>query len=473
MSERVDLRMPKKLHLIASYSGEGFPRKGAKAQRRNLVFLCAFAPLREKSSYGSKAATRNVNLLISLLVLLAFGCNRYEPSVAEAPEPLVIRATESPTNGDSREPELTATPDGRIVLSWVEKLDAKRYALRAALRDQTGWTEVRTVAEGDNWFINWADFPSVIGLNDGSLAAHWLVKSSSGTYAYDVNIALSKDGGKSWTKPIVPHLDNTQTEHGFVSLIPLRDGRLGAIWLDGRNMKGMKDEHDEDKPLPVNMTMRYAAIDASGKIADEAELDERVCECCQTSAALSSEGVIAVYRDRSQNEVRDIYSVRQASGAWVKPQAVHADNWEINGCPVNGPAIAASGRNVAVAWFTGAAGKSTVKVAFSADGGATFGAPIQIDEGETQGRVDVLMLPDNSALVCWLAGNAEGGAINVRRVQANGALGPSSAIAKTDISRSSGFPRMALLGNEVHFAWTEFGKPSKVRTAAADVSRYK
>jgi hypothetical protein len=414
---------------------------------------------------------------VALSGLFSFGCSGTRSSdlrtSTSAEQPLVIRATESPATGDSREPELSSTADGRIILSWVEKLDAKRYALRTALRDATRWTEPNTVAEGDNWFINWADFPSVIALNDRSLAAHWLVKSGSGTYAYNVNIALSNDSGKTWTKPIVPHLDNTQTEHGFVSLIPLNDGRLGAIWLDGRNMKGMKDEHDEDKPSPVSMTLRYAAIDASGKISDEAELDERVCECCQTSAALSRDGVVAVYRDRSQNEVRDIYSVRQASGAWVKPQVVHADGWEINGCPVNGPSIAAAGRNLAVAWFTGAGGEPHVKVAFSSDAGATFGAPIQVDDGETQGRVDVLLLPDGSALVCWLSGNAEGGAIKVRRVQADGSVGPPAVIAKTDISRSSGFPRMALLGNEVHFAWTEFGAPSKIRTAVADVGRYR
>ena len=403
---------------------------------------------------------------ILLLVIFAFACNRSEPPVSQtgSEEALIVRAGESPVTGDSREPELNATGDGRIVLSWVEKLDEKRYALRMALRDQNGWTEPRTVAEGNNWFVNWADFPSVVGFAGDSLAAHWLVKSGRGTYAYDVNIALSKDGGKTWSTPMVPHLDKTQTEHGFVSMVPLRDGRLGAIWLDGRNMQGMKD-HDEDKPLPVSMTLRYAAIDANGKISDESELDERVCECCQTSAALSSDGIVAVYRDRSQNEVRDIYSVRQSSTAWSKPQAVYGDNWEINGCPVNGPAVAAAGRNVVVAWFTGVNGKQTVKVAFSDDGGATFRDPIQIEEGETQGRVDVVMLPDNSALVCWLSGNADGGAINVRRVQANGVLGPPAEIAKTDISRSSGFPRMAVLGNELHIAWTEFGKPSKVRTA--------
>ena len=409
-------------------------------------------------------------IVCAVFLLFSIACSRVnnDSSPAQTDQSLVVRAIETPATGDSREPDLSTTADGSIILSWVEKLDAKRHALRVALLYKTEWTQPHTVAEGDNWFINWADFPSVIGLRSG-LAAHWLVKSGAATYAYDVNIAFSSDGGQTWTKPIIPHLDNTQTEHGFVSLIPLTDGRAGAIWLDGRNMKDMKDDHDEDKPLPVSMTLRYAAIDASGKISDEAQLDERVCECCQTSAALSSEGIVAVYRDRSQNEVRDIYSVGQKGGAWGLPQAVHADNWEINGCPVNGPAIAAAGANVAVAWFTGAGGQSSVKVVFSADAGRTFGTPIQVDDGETQGRVDVVMLPDNSAVVCWLSGNAEGGAIKVRHIQADGSVGAPSVIAKTDISRSSGFPRLARLGNQVYVAWTEFGNPSKIRMAVVEI----
>ena len=415
--------------------------------------------------------------ICSLVVVswLLLACHRQSDSAIpqNSGQALVIRSADSPAIGDSREPELTATPEGRIILSWVERVGEKRYALRMATRDDGGWSEARTVAEGENWFVNWADFPSVISLDDGSLAAHWLVKSGTATYAYNVNIAFSRDHGKTWGKPVVPHLDNTQTEHGFVSLVPLRNSRLGAVWLDGRNMKDMKDDHDEGKPLPVSMTLRYAVIDASGKISDDAQLDERVCECCQTSAAVTADGVLAIYRDRSQNEVRDIYSVRQAGNNWSSPQAVHADNWEINGCPVNGPSVFAEGQSVAVAWFTGAGGTPHVKIAFSTDGGATFAAPIQVDDGETQGRVDVLLLPDKSALVCWLAGTPEGGEIKVRRVQANGVLGPPAVIAKTDISRSSGFPRMTRLGDQVHFAWTEFGTPSRIRMATTNINAYK
>jgi len=413
--------------------------------------------------------------LFLILAAINLSCTRTPKpgSAVAASEPaLVIRTTQSPTEGDSREPDLYATHDGRVILSWVEKVTDKTHALRFAMLDGNGWSEARTVSQGDNWFINWADFPSLIALRNGTLAAHWLAKSGSATYAYDVNISQSKDGKKNWTKPIVPHRDDTLTEHGFVSLIPLSDGRLGAVWLDGRNMKNMKDS-DAHAPAPASMTLRYATIDAEGTLSDEIELDERVCECCQTSAAVTSEGPIAVYRDRSQSEVRDIYVVRRVNGSWTKPQPVFADNWQINGCPVNGPAIAADGLRVAVAWFTGVANTPRVNIAFSQDAGATFGQPIQVNDGETVGRVDTLLLADGSALVCWLSGNADGGAIKVRRVRHDGTVGPSAVIARTDISRSSGFPRMARLGDQVHFAWTEFGKPSHVRTAVTDVAAYK
>jgi len=421
-------------------------------------------------------------LSVVLLTILALACNRGGTdssrsqktiNFAAADSALTIQASDSPAGVDSRDPELSATADNRLILSWVEKVGDKHYSLRFATRDAGNWSRAGTVAEGDNWFVNWADFPSVIALADGSLAAHWLVKSGSGTYAYDVNIARSKDGGKSWGKPIVPHTDQTRTEHGFVSLIPIPDGRVGAVWLDGRNLKDVKGEGDEHTPLPVSMTLRYAAIDANGKLSDETELDERVCECCQTSAALTSEGAIAAYRDRSEKEVRDIHFVSQRQGSWSAPRPVHADNWEINGCPVNGPSVAADGRHVAVAWYTGANDSPRVKAAFSDDAGATFGKAIEVDDGETLGRVDALMLPDGSALVCWLSGTAESGSIRVRRVRPDGSLGPPAVIAKTDISRSSGFPRMARIGDEVHFAWTEFGKPSYVRTATANISAYR
>jgi hypothetical protein len=430
------------------------------------------------------AIKHDLRILLFLVTVVVFsGCGRggagssnsqgAPPPQHSADSELAVRESESPTGEDSREPELTASADGRLILSWIERVGEKRHRLRFVTRETAGWSGARTVAEGDNWFVNWADFPSVVALPDGAMAAHWLVKSGKGTYAYDVHIARSKDNGQTWGRSVVPHTDGTQTEHGFVSLLPLGDGRVGAVWVDGRATKDVKEGHDEDAPLPVSMQLRYAAIDADGKLSDEAVLDERICECCQTSVAMTSDGPIAAYRDRSEREVRDINFVRRQGEGWSEPRPVHADNWEINGCPVNGPSVAADGRRVALAWFTGEGVTPRVQVAFSGDAGATFGAPTRVDDGEAMGRVDVVLLKDGSALVSWMAGNTEGGANKVRRVALDGTLGPVAVISQTDVSRSSGFPRMARLGDTVHFAWTQFGKPSRVRTATVDVSAFR
>src|SRR5262245_18891800 len=118
-------------------------------------------------------------------------------------------------------------------------------------------------------------------------------------------------------------------------------------------------------------------------------LDMKVCECCQTSAAMTDDGPVVVYRDSSDQEIRDISVIRLTDGKWSQPRWVAQDGWQINGCPVNGPAIAASGRRVAVAWFTGAAGAQNVKLAFSGDLGESFGETITVDDGSPLGRVDV------------------------------------------------------------------------------------
>jgi hypothetical protein len=423
---------------------------------------------------------RHASLFLLVLAMIPFiaGCSRRQSnsSVSQgqtaAPSSkdtaLKIQEAGSPAGPDSREPEMSMTPDGRIILSWIEKVGEKRYALRFSVRNGSAWSEPLTVSEGDNWFINWADFPSVISTGGQTMAAHWLVKSGTGTYAYDVNISLSKDGGKTWGPAVVPHTDRTQTEHGFVSLFPLADGRLGASWVDGRKLAGMNADEDHG-PMPESMSLRYAALGPEGKIADEAILDDRICECCQTSAAVTDEGVITVYRNRSESEVRDIFYVRQEQGKWSEPRPVYADGWEIAACPVNGPSVAADGRRVAVVWYTEALDKPTVKMAFSQDAGKTFGGPIQVDDGPPIGRVDVVMLRDGSAIVSWLAGTAETGTIKARRVFTDGTLGAVTTIAETNIARSSGFPRMARSGDDVHFAWTEFGRPSRVRTAVARI----
>jgi len=409
-------------------------------------------------------------IIVCLGLAIAVGCNRRADDTSGD---LTFDEIASPANPGSGEPNLAAAKDGRIFLSWIEQTQHNHHALRFAIREGAGWSSTQTIVQGSDWFVNWADFPSLAVLNEKSFVAHWLAKSADEKYAYDVKLALSNDGGNSWSEAIKPHRDKTATEHGFVSLLPFSDDDFLAVWLDGRNFSSSSEGyagHGE----PTNEIMLMATmIDTTGDLSEEVLLDPRVCECCQTSAALTPDGAVIVYRGRSPQEIRDISIGRYYKGQWLAPKTVHNDGWQIEGCPVNGPAVDATGERIAAAWYTGANETSRVKVIFSNDGGESFGQPIQIDDGNPVGRVDVVILPDGAALVCWLEQKGESGEIRARRVSAEGVRGSSMTISETSAQRASGFPRMARNDEEIIFAWTDASDPSQVRTASAKITSKK
>jgi hypothetical protein len=409
--------------------------------------------------FGARGGRGPSILLVVVLLPLVAACGRERPDA-----PLNVRELPTPAAPGSGQPNLTTTQDGRVLLSWIETAGEERHRLRFAERPRGGaWSEPRTIAEGAGWFVNWADFPAMGVLPDGTLFAHWLAKSGSGAYAYDVRVVASRNGGQTWSPPVVPHRDGTQSEHGFVSMTPWSALAMGLVWLDGRKTTGVS--HDGHAASAAEMGLVHSTLDASGRLGPETVLDGRVCDCCQTDSARAEDVTIVVYRDRSEKEVRDMSTVRFVDGRWTEPRTLARDGWEINGCPVNGPAIAASGAKVAVAWFTAAGGQSRVNVAFSSDSGASFGDPIVVDDGRPLGRVDVVLPKGEAALVSWLEQTANGAALRVRRVMASGSPGPAATVADSSAARSSGFPRMIESGGEVVVAWRDSGEPSKVRTA--------
>jgi len=423
-----------------------------------------------RSSFRTVFATAIALLVLASVVI---GAQRSAPSFTEIA---------SPAAQGSGEPNLSVAPDGRVFFSWIETAAKTSYLKFSVLGTNNQWSTPQTIAQGDNWFVNWADFPSMIALPDGNLAAHWLAKSGPGTYAYNVNIAFSRDSGKTWSKPVNPHQDDTQSEHGFVSLFPAPNGGLAAIWLDGRKMAaGGHDTHGEpagdakrkrDSAQPQEMNLMYTTIATDGKLGKEMLIDGRVCECCQTSAVRTTDGVIVVYRDRSAQEVRDISIARLSAGTWSQPENLSKDNWQINGCPVNGPAISANGSKVAAAWFNAPNESALVKVAISKDGGRTFGAAVRVDDGNPIGRVDVIALPAGAALVSWLERTDKGAQVRIRRINADGSRQNAIVVSDTSTARSSGFPRMELSGTRVVIAWTDASNGGgKVRTATMSLPR--
>ena len=371
--------------------------------------------------------------------------------------PSAVLPADPPARRGAIGPNLTLD-GGTVLLSWLEpphpgvKPQDGNYALRISRSENGRWSEPSTVASGTDFFANWADFPSVTRDAGGRLLAHWAAKSGGDTYAYDVRLALSKDRGKTWKSLGTAHDDRTPTEHGFVSAVPESD-RFRVFWLDGRATAGGRGA----------MALRTALVGEA--VGASAVLDGKVCDCCQTGAAATAAGPLVVYRDRSDGEIRDVAAVRLDGKRWTRPAPVHRDGWEIGGCPVNGPAVAADGRRVAVAWYTQAADRPRVEVAFSGDAGASFGPPAVVDARSPLGRVDVVLDGNGDALVLWVASEGKSAAIRLARVTPAGRVGPALTVAPTDPSRSSGFPRIERAGGTIVVAWVEASEPSRLRAA--------
>jgi hypothetical protein len=408
---------------------------------------------------------------VVLGLLTACGESPAPPAVPE-PQPVAIPAAAGAST------PFAATAGAAVLLSWVEPTPTG-HALRFARWDGSAVSEPATVAEGAGWFANWADFPSIMQLPDGRLAAHWLQRSGPGRYSYDVMLTWSDDAGATWSAPVKPHRDGTESEHGFVSLFAYGSD-LGLVWLDGRQFVTAADASGGDGGHASGaangaghggngggeMMVVFTTLRRDGSLGEEVVLDRRACDCCQTAVASTAAGPLVFYRDRSPDEVRDIAVVRIRAGEPTVPRPVHDDGWVIHGCPVNGPAADARVDDVAVAWFTAAHEEPTVNVAFSRDAGATFGVPVRIDEGHPVGRVDLLFTDDGRAFVVWLEHAGEGAELRGRLVDADGRVGPSRALAATSAQRASGFPRMARRGGDVLLLWTEPGEPSGIAAAA-------
>ena len=431
--------------------------------------------LAESSRWLEAVATWNVDMTrtgISLsLIATAVISVGAVPALAED-TPATIEVIDPPASAGAMAPALSTAGDA-VVLTWLEPGGAgedRTYRLRFARFIDDAWSEPVTIVEHREFFANWADVPWLVEAGDGALIATWPQKSGEYTYAYDVMVARSDDGGDTWTVLGPANDDTTPTEHGFVSLVREGSG-VRAFWLDGRAMATGDADADGDGGHghgdQGGMALRTAVIGTS--ISASEVLDDRVCECCSTAAVATTAGPIIVYRDRSAEEVRDISIVRRADGAWTRPQTVHADDWLIAACPVNGPAIDARDNTVVLAWYTGAVTGGAVRVAFSSDGGATFSAPVTVDDTWPAGRVGVQLTDSGEAIVCWLDSDGDDGAVMLRRVHRSGRMGTPLRAATAGVGRSTGFPRIALLGSRVLLVWTDQQRTTRLRAVTIPI----
>ena len=379
----------------------------------------------------------NRSVLLVLFLFLA-SCTKID---------FVVEEIQFSFGKNNAQPNLVSNGDN-LTLSWISSEEDQKAILFYSQYEDNKWTEPISIASGSDWFVNWADFPAH-AINEDLLLTSYLKKSDSGTYTYDVLLNLETLSGKKIKENFLLHTDGIKAEHGFVSMVPSNKNGFYVTWLDGRNtVENSEEAHHKA------MTIRFAEITSIGKIINETELDATTCDCCQTSIAMSSEGPLVVYRNRSKDEIRDIFITRYKDGLWEKPRPIHNDGWVINGCPVNGPKVVVNSLNTAVAWFTAAEGKPKVNVSFSNSNGGDFKPPIQLNDLNALGRVDVAFLNSNEVLVSYMELDDHGTYLKIKKVSIDGKVSEAKTIAVIDEGRNSGVPQLEIMKKNVFLAWT-------------------
>jgi hypothetical protein len=410
-----------------------------------------------------------LTLFVTLAALAA--CGRDEPPVSTATEPAGLDEflpLVSPLDPGGDQIRLSLDAAGSLVASWLAPEGADELALKYARFDGTKWSSPSVVATGSDWVVSDADLPSVRLLTDRLFAADWRIPSEASPYAYDIAVAISGDAGATWSAPRRLNDDDTPTEHGFVSWFATAERRAGAVWLDGR---GLEEEASEKigEP-PPGTSLRRADLSPDGAVVSQDVIDALVCDCCRTDVAEADGGVAVIYRDRSPAEIRDIHVRVLGAGESV---VLGPDYWQIEGCPVNGPAIDARGAVVAAAWFTAADDSPRVRFARSLDGARTFGPALDIDTDAAIGQVGVALDDKGVAYVSWWRRAQPGGAeFVVRGVDSTGTLLPIMTVGTVDVSRPQTVPQIKWVRDRLVVAWTDEGAlEQRVHLAEALASR--
>ena len=136
-----------------------------------------------------------------------------------------VTVVDDPAGPGSRYPHL-AGGDGHVVMSWLQALPQGGFALQHARWKEGAWGPAATVTSGDDWFVNWADFPSVVPLDATTWTAHWLQQKPGSVYSYDVRVAVSRDAGASWSAPRLVEDATGGEEFSYPALLQGRDGTI-------------------------------------------------------------------------------------------------------------------------------------------------------------------------------------------------------------------------------------------------------
>ena len=326
-------------------------------------------------------SVRRVRFLAAVLsISLLAGCD-YAVGVVTKPVDLAVAGRANA--------HVTLAADGdRVGAAWAAT-GAEGTDIYAAVSADGGRTFGRPVRVNDlagDASANGEQPPRIL-LQGTSVEVLWVSKRAG---VAGIRSAASTDGGMTFApaRSITP--SGLTGARGWESAALGPGGIVHAVWLDGRNAAPM----DHTQPAAAghhHAAMRqdiYHAMWTGAGEPVEVPVASNVCFCCKTAVVVRGTDVFVAWRHLFPGGVRDIAVARSSDGGrtFHDPVRVSEDNWKIDACPDDGPAMTVDeSGGLQVTWPTLLQETGTPRMAIFAstshDGGATFSARARVDGG--------------------------------------------------------------------------------------------
>ena len=313
--------------------------------------------------------------LLAVAIVFAgasLGCSRQtvtEPPKTEVPASAV---RVSRPDVDASEPTIAALPNGKFLVGYVEKDDSGKGDLyiRSFEAPNALGEPVRVNPEPGQVKTWYGDPPTMVVAADGTVYVGWTARypdSKKGTLLY---VSTSRDGGATFDAPVKVHSDTAPAAHGMHSLAVAPDGRIIAAWLDERYLLDAKPHSDADghhntsvsaspssnEESEPNAELYFSvSTDGAKTFAPDRRIDRDVCPCCKTSLAIGNDGTVYLgYRRVYTGSFRHItLATSKDLQTFTEPVQVSDDRWQLEACPVSGPALKIDNGRLAIGWYSG------------------------------------------------------------------------------------------------------------------------
>jgi hypothetical protein len=296
-----------------------------------------------------------------------------------------------------------------------------------------------------------------------SITVFWSQRgdAASGPRSDIVRMSKSIDGGRTFSPARTIHNATFSGARGWHSAAAGADGTIHVVWLDGREAErriaSMKAAGSAmaGKGLPPQDVF-HAAIAPDGHLT-ETVIARDVCFCCKTAVAVDAKGAVyAAWRHIFPGSMRDIaFASSQNNGKQFTPLVrVAEDNWQLNGCPEDGPSLAVDqSGTIHIAWATLVSGtEKGIFYATSRDG-KVFSPRSRVPTPGSinSGHVQLAVTSEGGAALAWDQVVEGVKKVAFTRVSAQGAFERSTVLSGDETASN---PSVVSAGRDVVVAWT-------------------